>query len=291
MLIQNCRLKKLLLLFILIQIAFQAVAQKGAEVGFNAGVAYYFGDLNTEFDLSKPGLALNAFGRYNFDERISMKFGLYYGRITGDDSRSDNAFQQSRNLDFFSNIWDGTVQIEFNFFPYIHGSKNRNFTPYIFAGLSAFQYSPKTELNGTTYRLRDFGTEGQDIGEEYNLFKLGIAYGGGLKWDLNYYWSMNIELSGRFLFHDYLDDVSGTYPNPNVLIAQRGQIAADLSDRSDPDAAGGQIGQAGVQRGNSKNNDSYNFATVGIAYYFGRVKCPPISRINNKKRKAPRKGY
>ena len=291
MLIQNSLLKKLLFLSILFISTLQIFAQKGAEVGFNAGVAYYFGDLNTDFDLSKPGLALNAFGRYNLDERIALKFGLYYGRVSGDDSRSANAFQRARNLDFFSNVWDGTLQLEFNFFPYIHGSKDRNFTPYIFAGLSAFQYSPKTKLNGTTYRLRDFGTEGQDIGDEYNLFKLGIAYGGGLKWDLNYYWSMNVELSGRFLFHDYLDDVSETYPNLNVLVAQRGQIAAELSDRSNPDGTGGQIGQAGIQRGNSKNNDSYNFATVGIAYYFGRVKCPPISRINNNKRKRSKKGY
>ena len=244
----------------------------------NAGLAYYFGDLNTNFDLSRPGAAVNVFGRFNFDERIALKGGFYYGRISGNDSRSDNAFQRARNLDFFSNVWDGTLQLEFNFFPYIHGSKDRSFTPYIFAGLSAFQYSPKTELNGVTYRLQEFGTEGQDIGDEYALFNLGIAYGGGLKWDLNYYWSMNLELSGRFLFTDYLDDVSEVYPDPNLLRSLRGQIAVDLSDRSDPDAPGGQIGRPGIQRGNSKNNDSYNFVTIGVAYYFGRVKCPPISR-------------
>ena len=255
-----------------------AFGQRGPEVGLNAGLSYYFGDLNTNFDLSKPGLAFNIYGRFNFDERIALKGGFYYGRISGDDRRSDNAFQRARNLDFFSDVWDGTLQLEFNFFPYIHGSKDRYFTPFIFAGLSAFQYSPKTELNGVTYKLQEFGTEGQDIGDEYPLFNLGIAYGGGLKWDLNYYWSMNLELSGRFLFTDYLDDVSEVYADPNVLRALRGQIAFDLADRSDPDAPGGQIGRPGIQRGNSKNNDSYNFVLIGIAYYFGRVKCPPISR-------------
>lgn len=291
MLIQICRLNKLLFSLILIFLSFVGFAQKGAELGFNAGAAYYFGDLNTTVDLSKPGLALNAYGRYNLDERLSLKLGLYYGRISGDDGRSDNAFQRARNLDFRSNVWDGTLQLEFNFFPYIHGSRDRNFTPYIFAGLSAYKYNPKTDLDGTTYNLAEYGTEGQDIGSEYTLFQLGVAYGGGLKWDLNYFWSMNVELSGRFLFNDYLDDVSGVYPDPNVIQIVRGQIGADLSDRSDPDAPGGQIGQTGVQRGNSKNNDSYNFLTVGIAYYFGRVKCPPISRISNIKKKARKKGY
>ena len=284
-------LKHLLLLLIILSCLSQASAQKGTEVGFNAGLAYYFGDLNTNFDLSKPGIALNGYGRYNFDERISLKFGLNYGRIYGDDSQSDNSFQQRRNLDFFSDIWDGTLNLEFNFFPYIHGSRDRNFTPYIFAGLSAYSFNPKTELDGVKYKLREFGTEGQSIGDEYSNFNLGIAYGGGLKWDLTYYWSMNIELSGRFLFTDYLDDVSEVYVDKTTLAAQRGQIAVDLSDRSDPDAPDGQIGQAGLQRGNSKNNDSYSFLTIGAAYYFGRVKCPPISRINNRKRKAAKKGF
>ncbi len=274
-------MKKLLFAFIGLIISFSGFGQRGAEVGFNAGLAYYFGDLNTNFDLSKPGLGLNAYGRYNLDERIALKLGLYYGRLSGDDKISDNAFQRSRNLDFFSDVWDATFQMEFNFFPYIHGSKDRYFTPYIFAGLSAFRFSPKTKLNGTTYNLQEYGTEGQDVGDEYALFNLGVAYGGGLKWDLNYYWSMNLELSGRFLFTDYLDDVSQVYPDPNVLQALRGPVARQLSDRSDPDAPGGQIGRAGIQRGNSKNNDSYNFVLIGIAYYFGRVKCPPISRPSN----------
>lgn len=262
-------------------------AQKGAEVGVNLGAAYYFGDLNPQFDLSKPGPAANIYGRYNFDERISVKLGLYYGRIKGDDSSSPNAFRRARNLDFFSNVWDATCQLEFNFFPYIHGSRDRFFTPYIFAGFSAYKYNPLTELNGTTYSLQQFGTEGQSIGDEYSLFNLGLAYGGGLKWDLNYYWSMNLELSGRFLFTDYLDDVSEVYPDAATLAIERGPIAVALSDRSDPDAP---IGQAGLQRGNSKNNDSYNFAMIGIAYYFGRVKCPPISRPTVKK-KPKRRSY
>jgi len=254
----------------------------------NIGAAYYFGDINTSFDLSKPGPAVNIYGRYNLDERISVKLGFYYGRISGDDSRSDNAFRRARNLDFFSDVWDGTFQLEFNFFPYIHGSRDRFFTPYIFAGLSAFQYNPKTKLDGETFALRGFGTEGQDLGEEYSLFNLGIAYGAGLKWDLSYYWSMNVELSGRFLFTDYLDDVSEIYPDPNVLAILRGPTAVALSDRSDPDTS---VGLAGQQRGNSKNNDSYNFATVGVAYYFGRVKCPPISRPSGKPKSKKRRGY
>lgn len=265
-----------------------AMAQPGWEVGANVGAALYFGDLNPEFNLSEPGAAANIFARYNIDNRIAVKTGFYYGRIKADDANSSNAFRRARNLDFFSDVFDGTVQLEFNFFHYEHGSRFNSFTPYIFGGLSAYSYSPKTKLNGTTYKLREFGTEGQEVGDEYSSFSLGIAYGGGLKWDLNYYWSMNVELSGRFLFTDYLDDVSTVYPNQATLSAIRGPEAAALSDRS---LAEVNIAQEGSQRGNSKNNDSYNFATVGVAYYFGRVKCPEVSRIRPKKKKKTKKAF
>lgn len=267
---------------------FTAMAQPGWEVGANIGAAYYFGDLNPEFNLSKPGVAGNVFARYNFDNRISLKSGFYYGRIKGDDASSANAFRRARNLDFFSDVFDGTIQLEFNFFEYIHGSRYHYFTPYIFGGLSAFGFSPKTKLDGQTFKLRDFGTEGQDFGDEYSTFSLAMTYGAGLKWDINYYWSMNLELSGRFLFTDYLDDVSTVYPNQTTLAAIRGPEAAALSDRSLPEL---EVGVEGNQRGNSKNNDSYNFATVGVAYYFGRVKCPEVSKIRQKKKTKSKKGY
>jgi hypothetical protein len=271
-------MKKYFLTVIAVLFAFQLFSQKGPELGLSVGAAYYFGDIQPSFDLSHPGLAVNLFGRYNFDERISVKLGAYYGRLKAKDEWSENAFQQARNLDFFSDVVDGTLQLEFNFLPYEHGSRERFFTPYIFGGLSVFKYNPKTKLDGETYELREFGTENQSIGDEYSTIDVGIAYGGGLKLDINYNWSINFELSARWIFTDYLDDVSDVYADKDELEARRGPIAVALSDRSDPDRPGGQIGVAGTQRGNSKNNDSYRFVTIGVAYFFGTIGCDPIAR-------------
>lgn len=257
--------------------------QRGFEVGGGVGVSYYFGDLNTNFDLANPRPAGHLFGRFNFDERISAKLGVSYARVIGDDSRAYSNYQRTRNLDFFSDVWEGVATIEFNFLSYFHGSDRENFTPYLFAGIAGYQANPKTKLDGEIYALREFGTEGQGPGEEYALFNLGLAYGGGIKWDLSYYWSMFFEVSGRYLFSDYLDDVSTVYPDFDQLEALRGPIAVELSDRS-IEGVGTNLGSTGFQRGNSKNNDSYNFALIGIAYYFGRVKCPPISRPHVKPR-------
>ena len=117
--------------------------------------------------------------------------------------------------------------------------------------------------------MRPLGTEGQFKGEEYYTTTGGLAFGAGFKVSLNYEWSINVELSGRRLFTDYLDDVSTVYADIDDIQNLRGPVAAALADRSDPI-----IGETGRQRGSSKTKDSLGFLTVGIVYYFGDLKCP-----------------
>ena len=250
-------------------------AQRGAEVGVMLGAVHYFGDLNTDLRVNRPGLAVGILGRYNFNERVALKLSANYGRVEAYDSDSDNSFEKARNLHFRSNIIDGAAQIEFNFLPYRHGHEIDFFSPYIFVGFNIFYYNPEAELNGTWYELRNMGTEGQFQGEEYFSVSGGLVYGGGVKVSLNYEWSINVELSSRWLFTDYLDDVSTVYPDQTDLRNLHGDIAIQLSDRSIPNGIP-QIGQEGRQRGNDKDNDFYTFLQVGLVYYFGDVRCPKI---------------
>lgn len=257
-------------------LASPALAQRGWEAGAWAGVSYYFGDLNTNYNLSKPNLAGGLAARFNFNKRIAVRFTGNYGMVEADDADSRNAFERARNLSFRSQIFDVSTGIEFNFLPYTHGSKDEFFTPYVFAGLSVFSFNPEAELDGEYYELRPLGTEGQFQGEEYYTVQAGMNYGIGVKVDLNYEWSLNFELSARHLFTDYLDDVSTVYPDLSDLERQRGEIAVMLSDRSIqlPDVDNSQLGLPGTQRGNSANNDSYVFLKAGIMYYFGQLRCP-----------------
>ncbi len=250
-------------------------AQKGWEVGGGLGTALYLGDLNTEFRLNELGYVVSGVVRYNYNTRISLKFPLSYGMVRGSDIYSSNPFEKARNLSFRSSIWELGSQLEFNFFNYEHGSANENFTPYLFAGLSIYRFNPKTEYEGNWVELRPLGTEGQRRGEEYAIMSPAFIFGGGLKFDVSFLWSLNLELSGRLLFNDYLDDVSTTYPNPDQIRANNGELAVILSDRSDPMSRENfNLGVDGVQRGNGKNNDSFNFFTLNIMYYFARVECP-----------------
>lgn len=253
-------------------------AQRGWELGAWAGVSYYFGDLNTTFNLTKPGPAAGAAARFNFNNRLALKFDLSYGRIYADDADSRNAFELARNLSFSSNIFEFSGQFEFNFMPYIHGSEDYPFTPYLFGGLSVYYFNPKAEFEGQQYALRDMGTEGQFTGNEYFLVQPAFVYGGGMKFDLSEEWSVNVEVSARRIFTDYLDDVSGVYADKDEILALRGPVAVSLSDRSTlEDREIFLIGQPGRQRGNSKDRDSFNFIKIGLMYYFGYLPCPEVS--------------
>lgn len=251
--------------------------QKGYELGAWIGGAAYFGDLNTTMTPKKPGLAGGLLARYNFNTRVSLRTGLNFGRVAGDDALSDNTFEKNRNLSFRSNVLDLTSGIEFNFFEYVHGSNDAFFTPYLFGGFSVFSYNPKAQLNNEWHALRTLGTEGQDLGAEYGRISAGLTIGGGFKWDINRDWSFNIDFTTRNLFTDYLDDVSTTFADNRIILSRRGETAALLADRSLMEG----IGVTGRQRGNSKDNDRYMFIGIGIMRYFGGIECPRISEIRD----------
>lgn len=276
-------MNRILYFLILISLSFSSLvsAQKGVEAGGWLGLGTYYGDLKTRVDLSDLGIAGGLNVRYNFNSRLCYKLSLNYIRIHADDANSPNNFELNRNLSFFSGIFDISHQFEFNFLPYIHGSEEESYTPYLFGGVSTLFYNPKARLDFNddgveeTYVLRDFGTEGQQFGDEYGRFTYALNFGIGLKFDINPDWSINIELGGRSVFSDYIDDVSTTFPDKNALRQLRGDIAVALSDRTDPSL---DLGRAGNQRGNSSDRDYYYTFGVSIMRYFGKLPCPDLGK-------------
>lgn len=266
---------RLLAVFLFFSAGTSLTAQmRGYEVGAWVGGSNYFGDLNTNWRVNRTQVAAGIGARYNFNDRLGLKLGMNYGRIKASDADSRNIYEQRRNLSFRSLLFDANLLFEFNFMSYVHGHPDYWFTPYVFAGPSVFYFNPQAELDGTWYNLQEFGTEGQFRGEEYNSIQGAFVYGMGFKVDLSYRWSLDIQMSGRKLFTDYLDDVSGVYPDLRDVRAQRGDVAALLSDRSEEP----RIGEVGRQRGNGKKNDTYVMLGIGLNYYFGQIRCPEFLR-------------
>jgi len=74
---------------------------------------------------------------------------------------------------------------------------------------------------------------------------------------------MSIEYGIRKTFTDYMDDVSGNYVDPDLLLAYNGSLAADLSD---PSLGESTLSHAGFNRGNSSTKDWYAFYGIMITF-------------------------
>lgn len=254
------------------------------EIGVFMGTSYYLGDLNPSkhFLLCKP--AAGIIYRYDFNERWALKISGLYGTVEGDDAVAK--FNEERNLSFKSGIFEVSPQLELNFLPYITGNKEENyFSPYIFAGIAVFSFKPKAEYNGIWYDLKLLSTEGQGTSIEnapkpYSLMNVSFPFGLGFKYSVGKNICIGAEWGLRKTVTDYLDDVSTTYADIDVLTMEKGPTSAALSDRSDDYG-----NNTGLQRGNSGTKDWYAFAGGFITFKFntgGDGTCPGNSNKHYK---------
>jgi len=238
-----------------------------SEIGVFLGGSYYVGDLNPSKHFLKTKFAGGLVYRYNITPRWALKVNALLGGLEASDAVSKANVE--RNLSFKSYIFEFSPQIEFNFLQYITGDKKHFISPYIFVGVSLFNFNPKAELDGTWYPLQSLGTEGQgttipDTKKPYDLTTVAIPFGLGLKISPHKSISLGLEWGIRKTFTDYIDDVSTVYVlDPTTLEAENGAVAYSLADRS---LTGTPNDHKGLARGNSKTKDWYVFTGVTVAF-------------------------
>ena len=95
-----------------------AIVQEG-ELGITVGVAQYFGDLNNRNDFKRSKPTLGLFFRKQFGNYVALRLSGHYAEVGYADAFSKIEFQQRRNLNFQSEIWEMSAQGDFNFFEFI----------------------------------------------------------------------------------------------------------------------------------------------------------------------------
>jgi hypothetical protein len=270
--VQN--IKTLLILIVFFAFSFIGKAQQfkpNTEVGVLLGASYYLGDLNTtHFDESSVAAGLII--RKNIDRRFSYKAELLYLNIAADDRNSNN-LDTNRGLHFRSPIYELSGQIEFNFLPYQPGNSLYTWTPFVYTGVSLFNFNPQAEnKNGEWVDLQPLGTEGQGSQsfverQKYSLIQFAIPIGGGIKIAVNPSFSIILEYGIRKTFTDYLDDVSTTFVggNGDPYPVEMSQDAINMSDPRavlDPLLAHSK----GYHRGDPNKNDWYSFAGITLSF-------------------------
>lgn len=253
---------------------------KWTEFGASVGATQYFGDLNDNYGFKHIRSNFGVLTRYNFNHYISIRASANYTQVGYDDKYNSNAYQKMRNLSFRSDIYEATIQTEFNFFRYETGNEENGWTPYVTIGLGGFYYNPYTTFKGEKYYLRPLGTEGQNLPQysdrKYKSISMCVPIGAGVKWWLAPGVNMGLEAVHRLTFTDYLDDVSNTYigadkfaPDPTALNAA--YFIQDPSLILNPQNP---IGQVNKQRGANNTLDQYLMLQFWVSIQLKTYKCP-----------------
>lgn len=268
------------------------------EVHYGVGATNFLGELgganqegtyflkDFEFSMTRP--VTTAGYRYIINKYMKAGGNISFGILRGDDKLTKEPFRNNRNLHFRSPILELGAVYEYYPFkertntPYqLRGAGGNSWliSPYLFAGISGIWFNPKAKYtDGKWYALQPLSTEGQGLPggpKPYKRINISIPVGLGLKYAFDKHWSMGFEISRRFVFTDYLDDVSGVYYDASIIQAAKGDAAAYFSNPANnifPEELGGSsVGCqtcAGQQRGNNKKNDAYMYAIFTVNYRF-----------------------
>lgn len=283
----------------------------------NAG--NYFGDLapvpkraSTDVSFTRPGFGV--FGGYKINHTIGLRAGLNWVRVFGDDASADpssneNIGRYGRNLSFRNDIKEFQLGVEIYLLPNYGGPNQRlPINGYIFLGGAIFHHEPNglvpdfdyqvggpnstvpIDKAGEWVQLRPLETEG--VSYKNIEFSIPLAVGATMRLPgtpLN----ASLEVGIRYLFTDYIDDVSGSY---KALSDFTDPLARVMSDKSAvPVSSTGDTrslisplniiqdsdgfykigysgaGVEGAQRGNPDDNDLILMTQLKLTYVMGGV--------------------
>ena len=264
---------RFLLILSCLAVIFQANAQfddpKTLEVGPHVGVSYYMGDLNPMLPFAQSQLQYGGLVRFNYNNRWTFRFD--YSRATVTASDEVIKWRPERGLNFTSKINDFSLTAEFNFLEYYTGNPKKNVSPYIFGGISVFQYTAFANVGDLLVDLSDYATEGPEDPDAKWYDKMfgktspigvSIPFGMGVKFSLSRHMAATVEWRMQKTFTDYLDDVATVYPEQHAVYTFEDGSTYDLTDPTDNNYKPGQ------QRGNSAFNDWFGMARVSLTWKF-----------------------
>ncbi len=257
---------KRLLLATFILLNFGVAEAQNLSLTAFLGASNYQGDLqDKKFTFEQAGAAFGVGILYEITEKLYFRGNVTFGKIKGDDKKSGK--NASRNLSFSTPVTDIHLGLEYELLnPY-----EKSFVPFVFTGISVFHFNPtaKDPIGGVIH-LQPLGTEGQGFYNgrtKYNLTQMAIPFGVGVKYAATEDIKISLEFGIRKTFTDYLDDVSTTYADKDLLLGNNGQRAVELSYRGDELYGGSKAyPAANSQRGSPDVKDWYYFTGIGMSF-------------------------
>lgn len=288
-------IKKLVLASFVFAIGMPAEAQYLWDVGVHVGGANYLGEMGGvektrrdfiwDMKMSQTSYAVGAFARRKLTRMVSVNAGVMHIRIQGADALSTNRERFGRNLNFRNSLTEVYFRPEVTVFQDNdfggRGTYKTDFRMFAYIGAAAYIHNPQGQINrsGEFYDLQPLNTELAD----YSLTGLAVPVGLGFHVTKKRRHRIGFDFGWRTTFTDYLDDVSTTYINPELLKDGPGGLAHQLQDQSsyvyeaNPDYPigpeqygytdeGGESPPSNNRRGDPTHNDSYLTTTVTYSY-------------------------
>ena len=233
-------------------------------VGLSLNALNYYGDLSpkpsrfsTDISFTRPAIGLSF--AHRFGPRYTLTASFMYGTLKGSDRESadkddeeNGVFRYQRNLSFRNRIKELSIVASMDLFENQATYISRvPWTPYVYGGVSVFHHNPQAQVplqdvNGNPFPnagewvdLQPLGTEGQfsDLQDgavnkgikPYKRIQIAIPIGIGARFRLNEVLDISGEIGFRYLFTDYIDDVSRNYVDLGALDSD---VAKALSYRS-----------------------------------------------------------
>jgi hypothetical protein len=228
----------------------------------------YLGDIapkakwgSTKIGFTRPGFSATL-GR-RFGPRYTVRGSLSWGRLQSDDFKvadptGDNSkFRYIRNASFRNDIIELSAVAVIDLFRNDGSYLSRPvLAPYLLAGIAVYHHNPKAKVPdqyvlranttpidfpnaGEWIALQPLGTEGQNATLEptdanfgnkpYSLWQISIPIGIGIRYRLVDALDLSLDISLRWLFTDYIDDVSKSYVDLGVLDSD---LARAMSNKS-----------------------------------------------------------
>jgi hypothetical protein len=269
-------MKRLFTILLISVFSLNVDAQWLWDYGFRLGASNYLGDIGgkektrrdfvADMKLAKTRWDGGVFVRYKLEPKLSVKLALDWIRIEGDDKLSSNPGRHFRNFNFKNDLINTALTGEFFFFedPDLGNTyRYRNsFRAYVLGGVCAFYTSPKTLYKGEYVKLKEMDIEGYN----YKSFVLGIPTGLGFYFTFDKKHRFGFEMVYYKTFSDYLDDISGNYPDaPPAGVDPALAIRTTELDRNEDIGAFDSHGW-GQKRGDKTHKDA--FVTMSLSYSY-----------------------
>ena len=197
------QLMKGLFLFVLL-VSLSNLNAQIHEIGVFLGGSNYVGDVGSTTYINPNELAFGALYKWNKSPRHAYRFAITHGKITNDDSKSSVSGRKQRDYDFENTVTEISAGLEFNFFDFNLHQMDRKITPYVFSGLSFFNYNELFVVGGETK-------------EDYSETSFAIPMILGIKSNITPKLILGAEVGVRYTFTDNLDGSNPKNENLQTL--------------------------------------------------------------------------